>query len=571
MEKINGLIVTAALIFLFTAGCGSRADIVFVEGKEVTGSSAMVVSAHPQASRIGAEILAMGGNAVDAAIATEFALAVCYPAAGNIGGGGFMLIRFNDGNYDALDYREKAPYGAFRDLYLDEDGEVVRGLSTTTHLSSGVPGTVDGMINAHKKYGTLPFSDLIQPAIDLASNGFIVERGQAASLNSAARAFNARNSNPVPFVKQGGWSEGDTLRQPDLARTLIRIRDKGREGFYGGKTADLIVEEMSRGNGIITHDDLALYRSVWREPVSGIYRERYRVTSMSPPSSGGVALLQLLKKSEDAGLYGMEFLSVEAIHMMVEAERRVYADRAKYLGDPDFTDVPVEGLLNRDYLRERMESFDPQRATPSDMVSHGFPPGIESEETTHYSIVDNYGNAVAATTTLNGGYGSNIVVDRAGFILNNEMDDFAIKPGHPNMFGLIGGEANAIEPGKRMLSSMTPVIVERDGELYLVAGTPGGSTIITTVYQIVVNMTDFGLTLGEAVAAPRFHHQWLPDQISYERGNPLPSDAVERLGQKGHSFSGRGSIGRVDAIVVSADGEIKGVADPRGDNRASGY
>jgi gamma-glutamyltranspeptidase / glutathione hydrolase len=563
-------ITVSVFLTLLLLSCTGKRLPELSEGKSVTASSAMVVSAHPDASRIGAIVLAQGGNAVDAAIATQFALAVCFPSAGNLGGGGFMVVRLNDGTIDGLDYRETAPATATRDMYLDDSREVVAGLSTDTHLASGVPGTVDGMIMAHQKYGKLPFKELIQHSIDLAMNGFIIAEKQASALNANRKHFLERNVGRVSFVKEELWKPGDTLRQPELANTLTLIRDKGREGFYSGTTADLIVAEMIRGNGIITLEDLINYRSEWRKPVTGTYRERYRIISMAPPSSGGIALLQLLGITQNFDLGGLGFHTPEAVHLMAEAERRVYADRAEYLGDPDFVKVPVQELISGDYLKNRMNNFNPMLATSSAEISHGEITFAESEETTHFSVVDIDGNAVAMTTTLNGSYGNSIVVAGAGFILNNEMDDFSVKPGFPNMFGLVGGDANSISPGKRMLSSMTPTIVEMNGELFMVVGSPGGSRIITSVYQTIVNVIDFEMTIDEAVKAGRFHHQWLPDYISYETGI-FDSITVNGLKTRGHELKSSGSMGRVDAILVEANGNRTGAGDPRGDNTACGY
>jgi gamma-glutamyltranspeptidase/glutathione hydrolase len=567
MRNIFSFILPLALLL---GACTSGNSPQLSTGKTVTASDAMVVSAHPDASLIGAAILAQGGNAVDAAVATQFALAVCYPSAGNIGGGGFMVLRFSDGSTEALDYREKAPGKSTRDMYLDEKGDVIAGLSTETHLASGVPGTVDGMVQAHSRFGSLPWEKVIQPAIDLAVNGFIIAEKQASSLNNFRRHFLERNRSEVRFVKDTPWVKGDTLKQPELAEVLTLIRDYGRDGFYAGTTADLIVGEMSRGNGIITHDDLSNYNSVWRTPLEATYRDDYRIISMAPPSSGGVALIQLLSKVGPYDLAGMGFHTAESIHLMSEAERRVYADRAEFLGDPDFFDVPVNALLNSKYLSSRMAGFNALKATPSSEVSHGDLSSYESEETTHFSIVDKWGNAAAVTTTINGSYGNGIVVQGAGFLLNNEMDDLSVKTGVPNMFGMVGGIANEIEGGKRMLSSMTPTIIEKNGSLFMVLGSPGGSTIITTVFQIIVNVVDFQMSLEEAVAASRFHHQWLPDQISYEKDS-LDVSVIEALMVKGHKLAPRETIGRVDAIILLPDGRKTGAGDPRGDNTACGF
>jgi len=566
---MKSLTVTLLLLLILSAGCHDRSGVTIQTGCDISVPSALVVSAHPEASRIGAEIMAAGGNAIDAAASVEFALAVCFPTAGNIGGGGFMVIRLADGNADAIDYREKAPEGSDRDMYLDEEGNVVDGLSLNTHLSAGVPGTVDGVLKAQKKYGLLTLKQVIQPAIDLAHNGFPVTEKQAASLNSMRATFIERNDDPVAFVRNDPWVAGDTLRQPDLGKTLERIRDNGREGFYSGETARLIVAECQSGNGIITAGDLADYNSLWREPLTTTYRD-FRVISMPPPSSGGVVLFQLLKMTEMNASAEDEFLHPATVHFMAEAERRAFADRAQYLGDPDFVEIPVESLLDSEYLAGRMKDFSITNATPSLSVSYGVVMPSESEETTHYSVVDKSGNAVAGTTTLNNSYGSAIVVSGAGFILNDEMDDFSIKPGTPNMYGLLGGEANAIFPGKRMLSSMTPTILEKDGKLFLVVGSPGGSTIITSVYQIIRDVVDFRMSVADAVKAPRFHHQWLPDVISYEEKG-LDSLTLAALLQMGHNLSPRSSIGRVDAILIGPDGLRHAGADPRGDDAAAGW
>lgn len=562
-------ILVLAFLLLFINGCQSPVTGVIETGKSLITSNGMVVSAHPEASRIGVEILMKGGNAVDAAVATEFALAVCYPAAGNIGGGGLMVIRNADGSVDGLDYRERAPGSAARDMYLDDGGNVIEGLSTGSRLASGVPGTVAGMITAHERYGRLNFKDVIQPAIDLARNGFAVTTAQAGSLNSMKDTFAKRNQAMIRFIREGNWSQGDILAQPELAATLELIRDKGMAGFYEGVTADLIVQEMKRGKGIITHADLADYRAVWREPLRAAYKD-YNIISMAPPSSGGVALIQLMAIMEDYPLSEWGFHSRESVHLMIEAERRVYADRATYLGDPDFVDVPVAELTRKEYLLSRMQSFSEQTATPSSEITAGSFMQRESEETTHYSVVDAEGNAVSATTTLNSGYGNAVVVAGAGFLLNNEMDDFSVKPGYPNIYGLVGGEANSIEPGKRMLSSMTPTILERGGALSMVVGSPGGSTIITSVFQTIINVTEFGMTMKEAVDAGRFHHQWLPDQVDAEEGAFDPALALE-LKEMGHKINMRGTIGRVDAIRVLEDGRLEGGADRRGDDSAAGY
>jgi gamma-glutamyltranspeptidase/glutathione hydrolase len=568
MNKILSTIIIVSVFY----GCSVKSSVknlTISEGRNIITDSGMVVSAHHESSRIGIAVLRKGGNAIDAAVATEFALAVCYPEAGNIGGGGFMLIREADGTTDLIDYREKAPLQATRDMYLDPSGSIVEGLSTETHIASGVPGTVDGMINIHSKYGVLPFRDVIQPAIDLARNGFPVTEGQAADFNADRGNFISRNRSLPAFVTDTPWKEGDTLRQPGLAQTLERIRDHGRDGFYSGITARLIVKEMQRGNGIITARDLTEYRAAFRDPVSDDYRG-YKIISASPPSGGGIVLLQILGMIEPYNLRETGFHTWQSVHLITEAERRAYADRSRFLGDPGFNVIPVDGLLSNDYLAERMSSFNKDSASSSAQINPGSPPGVESEETTHYSITDYMGNAVAATTTLNGTFGNSIVVDSAGFLMNNQMDDFSIKPGVPNMYGLIGGEVNSVQPGKRMLSSMTPVIIEKDGKLFMVAGSPGGSTIPTSVLQVIINVIDYGLNIRQAVDTGRFHHQWFPDYISYER-NSLDSSTVMKLQRMGHELRERNAIGRVNAIMILPDGRKAGGADRRGNNSACGY
>jgi gamma-glutamyltranspeptidase/glutathione hydrolase len=565
MRVLYTLIILSVILLFRCAEPSS--DILTTPVQGVIGDSAMVVTAHPLATAVGVNILRQGGNAVDAAVAVQFALAVVYPAAGNIGGGGFLVLRKKDGTTDCLDFREAAPIAADRDMYLDDNGEVIENLSLRGHLASGVPGSVDGMQNAHLKYGTLPWESLVQPAIDLASNGFLLTENEARGLNRVQEAL-AETNTVQPGQLIGNWSAGDTVYMKDLAETLIRIRDLGRTGFYEGETARLIVEEMERGGGIITYEDLTTYKSVWRRPIIGKYKS-YRFISMPPPSSGGVALYQLLKMSEPFPLESWGYGDARTVHMMTEAERRVYADRAEYLGDPDFYIVPLDNLTDSTYLMRRMADFNPEKATPSDSIKAG-ELYQESMQTTHFSIVDPEGNAVAVTTTINGGYGSKVVVGGAGFFLNNEMDDFSIKPGVPNMFGLIGGEANAISPMKRMLSSMTPTIVDRNGQLFMVVGTPGGSTIITSVYQTIINVIDHDMNMQEAVNAKRFHHQWYPDIVVHEQG-ALSSETSDRLVEMGHHLEEVSAIGRVDAILVDETGKYEGAADPRGDDTAMGF
>ncbi len=560
------------IVLLIVGGCRGNSgneNLKVIEGRNIISKHGMVVSSHPQGSRIGVQILQEGGNAVDAAVATGFALAVCYPEAGNIGGGGFMVIRKSDGSADVIDFREKAPLRASRDMYLTGDSNVIEGLSTETHLAAGVPGSVDGLIKIHSKYGILSFRQVIQPSINLARNGYSVTEEQARSLNGNREYFIKQNKNRPAFVKDTEWKEGDILKQADLAETLERIRNSGRDGFYSGKTAELLIKETERGNGIITEQDLDDYESVFRKPLTADYKG-YRLISVPPPSSGGIILFQLLGMVEPYPINEWGFHSVRAIHLITEAERRVYADRAEFSGDPDFVNVPVNGLLDREYLTVRLDNFNESKASLSSEISAGSPEDYISEETTHYSVVDGSGNAVAVTTTLNNIYGSSIVVDGAGFLLNNEMNDFSIKPGVPNMFGLTGGVANSIEPGKRMLSSMTPVIVEKEGKLFLVAGSPGGSTIPTSVFQVIINVIDYNMNVREAVDTGRYHHQWQPDWISYEVDG-IDSLTLLKLKQIGHEIRGRPAIGRVNAIQVLPDGKLAGGADKRGNNSACGY
>lgn len=534
--------------------------------KKVRCKNGAVVSAHPLASKVGVAILQQGGNAVDAAIATQLALAVVYPGAGNIGGGGFFVAHLNNGKNITIDFREKAPAKAHRDLYLDSNGNAQTDLSQNGHLAAGVPGTVAGLF-ASLKYAKLPFKILIQPSIDLAEKGFVISASEAKSLTGTQENFTKYNTVVPVFVKTGGWKAGDTLVQKDLANTLKRIRDKGLAGFYEGKTASLIVAEMKRGNGIITLNDLKNYRAKERTPVVFSYKD-YTVVTMPLPSSGGVLLPMMLKMVEKQPLQTYGFHSAKAVQLMTEVERLAYADRAKYLGDQDFFKVPVAELTSDAYINERMKLYVAEKAGNSTAIQSGtIKP--ESEETTHLSAYDKEGNAVAVTTTLNGGYGSRTVVGGAGFLLNNEMDDFSVKPGVPNMYGAVGGEANAIAPGKRMLSSMTPTIVLKNGQAYIVAGTPGGTTITTSVFQTLVNIIDFNLSTEDAVNKPKFHHQWLPDQLDVEKD--FPQEVITRLEVMGYKINKRSQIGRTEVIKILANKSIEAVADKRGDDAAEGF
>lgn len=532
------------------------------------GDSAMVVASRAEAAQAGRDILYRGGNAIDAAVAVQFALAVTFPYAGNIGGGGFMVYRQADGQAYALDFREKAPAAAYRDMYLDENGDPVPEMSQRGHLAVGVPGTVDGLWQAHQRFGKLPWSEVLEPAVRLALQGYEATEMQADWLNKVREDFLRYNPDGAYLVKDEGWKAGDSIFQTDLGHTLQLISEQGRAGFYEGPTAERIVDEMQRGNGLITLQDLSGYHAQWREPIAAAYKD-FKVISMPPPSSGGVALVQMLKMIEDQPIADWGFRDPRTIHLLVEAERRAFADRAEYLGDPDFYPVPLAALTDPAYARQRMESFDPAQATPSSELGHGaLRP--EPTETSHFSIVDLEGNAVSITITLNSAYGSRVWVKDAGFLLNNEMDDFSAKPGVPNQFGLVGNEANAIAGGKRMLSSMTPTIIERKGKLYMVIGTPGGSTIITSVLQCFLNVAEFGMTMRESVDQLRYHHQWLPDLLYHEAG-AFDSSTVAALAKLGHVPTEREPIGRVDAILVRPDGLYEGAGDHRRDDVAIGF
>ena len=585
----------------------------------------LVVSAEGVASEVGRHILQQGGNAVDAAIAVQFALAVTLPRAGNLGGGGFMVVHMADGTVASLDFRERAPGLAHRDMYLDSGGNYLSDLSKTGALAVGVPGTVDGMVKAHARFGSLPWADLVAPAIALAREGYALSYSQASSLNytgsafapfeasrkyfwapceklsvstntaeaaNAAKAANTSTSNVTNTARANdpgaeaaimsgkdtekpsgeacrAFEEGEHFQQTDLARTLEAVAEKGREGFYGGWVADRIVQTMEKYDGLISHEDLKAYESVWREPYEVDFRG-YRLHIMPPPSSGSIAVGQILRMMETQELDSLEHHSAAYYHLLAEAMRRAFADRAQYLGDPDFYPVPSQALSESDYATERMASFDPDRATPSDKIRHGQISMLkESDETTHFSIMDAQGNAVGITTTLNGSFGSKLAVDGAGFLLNNEMDDFSAQPGTPNMFGLLGGEANAIEPGKRMLSSMTPIIVSKNGQVRMVAGAAGGPRIITATLQNVLNVLLFDMNAQQANAAPRIHHQWYPDRLLFDPMS-LSADTQALLRAQGHEL-GQTNLARVHSIVVDSQGRLTGGVDPRGDGYAAGY
>ncbi len=564
MKNIQQIIYTTFLCLFTLISLAQLNPYKYNNTKNITVKNAAVVSAHALASDAGMQMMQQGGNAFDAAIATQLALAVVYPGAGNVGGGGFMVAHTTSGKNIALDFREIAPASATKDMYLDKAGNPITNLSMEGHLASGVPGTIAGVFAIYK-YAKLPFAKLITTAINLAEKGFALTPAQAADFNDSKKVFLRNNKNKIAFVKNTPWKAGDIMIQKDLANTLKRIRDNGAAGFYEGITAKLIAKEMSSGNGIITETDLKNYKVKERVAMQFPYKG-FDIVTMPLPSSGGIILQQLLKMTEQKNLVSMPFQSVEAVQLITEAERRAFADRAEFLGDPDFIKVPVKTLVSDEYLQQRMADYNPAKAGSSNTTGSGII--HESEETTHLSIIDNEGNAVSITTTLNDHFGSKTVITGAGFIMNNEMDDFSVKPGVPNMYGAIGNDKNAIAPGKRMLSSMTPTIVLKNNKPYIVVGTPGGTTIPTSIFQSIVNIIDYGISPNDAVNKPKFHHQWLPDVIFVEKD--FPKKVRNELTAMGYIIQERATIGRTELIQIEKK-KITAIADKRGDDDARGF